>query len=66
MSEKIMCPDCGNVHMHRLGCPSPDLLPRYARRPETARCPDCSSLTPGEHKGWCPVVRLGCAVEAVR
>jgi len=51
------CPDCQNLHLHRVHCPSPIVLPQYAARTEAVRCPDCASLTVGEHKVWCPIVR---------
>lgn len=51
----IPCPHCHNLHLHRVGCPSPDLLPRYANRTDPARCPDCSSLRPGVHRAGCCV-----------
>lgn len=41
------------------------ILLRHAR-PEPTRCPDCASLTPGEHKPWCVIANatpLPCATE---
>lgn len=35
-------------------------------RPEPTRCPDCASLTPGEHRPWCVIANatpLPCAAE---
>lgn len=60
------CPDCNRLHIHALHCPNPQPLPRYAARTEPVRCPDCASLTPGEHKPGCVVANatpLPCAVE---
>ena len=51
------CSDCGNIHMHRVHCPSPTVLPQYAARTEAVRCPDCAAIYPHEHAGWCPIVR---------